>query len=114
MTGSPAGGRIAASALLFLTLLAGAAAVSAADAQKLRPLVHHGEKAPEFVLKDIDGKRVVFRPGHGKAALVVFWALSAITDPTRPRSMARLYLTLWGLFYAEYVFLGLHALLFAA
>lgn len=44
------------------------------------------------------------------AALGVFWAISAGTDPTQPRSMARLYLTLWGLFYAEYVLLSLFAL----
>ena len=47
-------------------------------------------------------------------ALGVFWALSLTTDPTRPRSMARLYLALWGLFYAEYAILSLHALLSAA
>jgi homogentisate phytyltransferase/homogentisate geranylgeranyltransferase len=44
------------------------------------------------------------------AALGVFWAISARTDPTQPLSMARLYLTLWGLFYAEYVFLSIYAL----
>jgi homogentisate phytyltransferase/homogentisate geranylgeranyltransferase len=48
------------------------------------------------------------------AALGVFWTLSAMTDPTQPRSMARLYLALWGLFYAEYVFLSLNALAFAS
>jgi homogentisate phytyltransferase/homogentisate geranylgeranyltransferase len=47
-------------------------------------------------------------------ALGVFWAISATTDPIQPRAMARLYLALWGLFYAEYVFLSLHALAFAA
>jgi len=75
MTTPPAGVRFAASALLSLVFLAGASAVSAEDAQKLRPLVHHGEKAPGFSLKDVDGKRVAFRPGHGKAALVVFWSV---------------------------------------
>jgi homogentisate phytyltransferase/homogentisate geranylgeranyltransferase len=46
------------------------------------------------------------------AALGIFWAFSVRTDPTKPRSMARLYLALWGLFYAEYVFLSLYALVF--
>ena len=75
MTAPPAAGRVIAYALLSLVLLAGAPAVSAADSQKLRSLVHHGEKAPGFSLKDVDGKRVAFRPGHGKAALVVFWSV---------------------------------------
>ena len=48
--------------------------------------------------------------GH-VAALGLFWALSARTDPTSPRSMMRLYLSLWGLFYAEYVFLAAQSLL---
>ena len=46
-------------------------------------------------------------------ALGVFWLLSLVTDPSRPTSMMRLYLTLWALFYAEYVYLSLHALLFS-
>ena len=75
MTGAPAGGRVVAAALLCLAFLADAPAVSAVDAQKLRPLVHHGEKAPGFTLKDVDGKPVTFRPGRGKAALVVFWSV---------------------------------------
>lgn len=45
-------------------------------------------------------------------ALGVFWAFSLFTDPARPASMMRLYLTLWFLFYAEYIFLSLHALVF--
>ncbi len=41
------------------------------------------------------------------ALLAVFWAVSLRTDPAAPRSMARLYLVLWGLFYAEYILLAL-------
>lgn len=48
-------------------------------------------------------------PAH-LAALILFWCVSAATDPAEPRSMMRLYLFLWGLFYAEYFFLALHAL----
>lgn len=51
----------------------------------------------------------VLAVGH-VAALAIFWALSARTDPTDPRSMMRLYLSLWGLFYAEYAFLVARAL----
>jgi homogentisate phytyltransferase/homogentisate geranylgeranyltransferase len=55
------------------------------------------------------------RPGAGTAVLLaarlallaLFWAVSLRTDPTRPASMSRLYLVLWGLFYAEYVLLAL-------
>ena len=70
--------RTAASALLFLFLIflaAGAPGVVAAETQKLRSLVHPGEKAPGFSLKDVDGKPVAFQPGRGKAALVVFWSV---------------------------------------
>jgi thiol-disulfide isomerase/thioredoxin len=45
------------------------------DQQKLRSLLHPGEKAPGFSLKDIDGNTIAFRPGHGKPALVVFWSV---------------------------------------
>lgn len=41
--------------------------------------------------------------------LAAFWVISLRTDPGQPRSMARLYLALWGLFYAEYVLLALGA-----
>jgi len=44
-------------------------------------------------------------------ALALFWALSVRTDPADPRSMMRLYLSLWGLFYAEYVLLAAQALI---
>lgn len=46
-------------------------------------------------------------------ALGIFWAFSARTDPALPRSMARLYRVLWVLFYAEYVLLSGHALIFS-
>ena len=49
-------------------------------------------------------------PAH-LAALGLFLVLSAATNPDEPRSMMRLYLFLWGLFYAEYLFLALHALI---
>jgi len=52
--------------------IAGAIAVAAAEMQKLRTLVHPGEKAPGFSLKDVDGNTVAYRPGHGEPALVVF------------------------------------------
>lgn len=44
-------------------------------------------------------------------ALGLFWMLSARTDPTNSRSMMRLYLSLWGLFYAEYALLAAQAVL---
>jgi len=72
------GDRAAASALLLLSLIflvAGAPGVVAAETQKLRSLVHPGEKAPGFSLKDLDGKDVTLQPGRGKAALVVFWSV---------------------------------------
>ncbi|MEK6696665.1 MAG: TlpA disulfide reductase family protein [Candidatus Deferrimicrobiota bacterium] len=76
MTGpSSRGGRAVASVLLFMFFIAGAPAVAATETQKLRTLVHPGEKAPGFSLKDVDGKGVTFRPGHGKAALIVFWSV---------------------------------------
>jgi len=68
----PRGGQIVASVLLLTLLIAGVSAVSAAEMRKLRTLVHPGEKAPGFSLKDVDGKTVTFRPGGGKAALLVF------------------------------------------
>lgn len=43
------------------------------------------------------------------ALLIIFWAASLRTDPTRQRSMFRLYWLLWGLFYAEYILLALAA-----
>jgi len=62
-------------ALLCLISVAAAPTVAAQETQKLRSLVHLGEKAPGFSLKDVDGKSVAFRPGHGKAALIVFWSV---------------------------------------
>ena len=61
--------------LLFLLLPVLAPAHAMGDQQKLRPLIHPGEKAPGFSLKDIDGNTIAFRPGHGKPALVVFWSV---------------------------------------
>ncbi len=61
--------------LLFLLLHALAPALASGDQQKLRPLLRPGEKAPGFSLRDVDGKAVAFRPGHGKPALVVFWSV---------------------------------------
>ncbi|MCL5885035.1 MAG: TlpA family protein disulfide reductase [Deltaproteobacteria bacterium] len=61
--------------LLFLLLPVLAPAHAMGDQQKLRPLLHTGEKAPGFSLRDVDGKPVAFRPGHGKPALVVFWSV---------------------------------------
>ena len=72
---SSRGGRAVASVLLFMFFIAGGPAVVAAETRKLRALVHPGEKAPGFSLKDVDGKGVTFRPGHGKAALIVFWSV---------------------------------------
>lgn len=69
------GGQIVASVLLLTLLIAGASVVAAAESQKLRTLVHPGEKAPGFSLKDVNGNAVTFRPGRGKAALVVFWSV---------------------------------------
>jgi homogentisate phytyltransferase/homogentisate geranylgeranyltransferase len=40
----------------------------------------------------------------------VFWVISLRTNPAQPASMMRLYLFLWGLFYAEYVFLSLYTI----
>lgn len=65
---------IAALSLAFLVLLPRASA-DGAELQALRPLVHPGEKAPAFTLKDIDGKEVAFKPGTGKPALIAFWSV---------------------------------------
>lgn len=70
-----AGGRAVASALLSVIFIAGVPLAASAESQNLRTLVHHGEKAPYFSLKDLDGKAVTFRPGHGKATLIVFWSV---------------------------------------
>ncbi len=68
--------RSAASALLALLLLAASWPVHAvSEGRKLRTLVQRGEKAPGFSLEDVDGKPVSFRPGRGKASLVVFWSV---------------------------------------
>ena len=72
---SPRGERAVASVLLFMLFIAGESAVAAAEMQKLRTLVHPGEKAPGFSLKDVDGNTVAYRPGHGGPALVVFWSV---------------------------------------
>jgi homogentisate phytyltransferase/homogentisate geranylgeranyltransferase len=40
-------------------------------------------------------------------ALFFFWRASLLVQPANGPSMTRFYLTLWGLFYAEYVFLSL-------
>ena len=63
------------SVLLFILLHVLVPAHAVGDQQKLRPLLHPGEKAPGFSLKDIDGNTIAFRPGHGKPALVVFWSV---------------------------------------
>jgi len=61
--------------LLLLFLYVPGPTHAMGDQQKLRPLLHPGEKAPGFSLRDVDGNAVVFRPGHGKPALVVFWSV---------------------------------------
>lgn len=43
-------------------------------------------------------------------ALFFFWRASLPVQPANGPSMARFYLTLWGLFYAEYIFLSLRQL----
>ena len=65
----------APSVLLCLLLPMLSPAHAMGDPQQLRPLVHPGENAPGFSLKDIDGNTIAFRPGHGKPALVVFWSV---------------------------------------
>lgn len=72
---SPSGVRAAASLLLLTTFIALAPSLAAAEAQKLRTLVTPGESAFGFSLKDVDGKAVTYRPGRGKAALIVFWSV---------------------------------------
>ena len=44
-------------------------------------------------------------------AWALFWTRSRATNPADPRAMTRLYMLLWALFYAEFVFLGLYRLL---
>jgi len=65
------GFRIAA---VFLLLTAAAAAAAAGEATALRKLVQRGEKAPAFVLEDIDGRTVAVDPGGGKPSLIVFFS----------------------------------------
>jgi homogentisate phytyltransferase/homogentisate geranylgeranyltransferase len=45
--------------------------------------------------------------GLHAAAVLSFWMASVRTDPSQPAAMMRLYLYLWGMFYAEYLFLVL-------
>jgi peroxiredoxin len=72
---SPSGGPAVATLLLLATFITGAPSFAAAEAQKLRTLVQPGESVPGFSLKDVDGKAVTYRPGRGKAALIVFWSV---------------------------------------
>lgn len=44
------------------------------EVASLRPLVHPGEKAKAFTLKELDGKPVRYQPGGGKSSIVVFWS----------------------------------------
>jgi homogentisate phytyltransferase/homogentisate geranylgeranyltransferase len=44
------------------------------------------------------------------AMVLIFWMFSLRTNPAQPASMTRLYLFLWALFYAEYVFLSLYTI----
>jgi homogentisate phytyltransferase/homogentisate geranylgeranyltransferase len=41
-------------------------------------------------------------------ALGLFWFLSNRVDPFQQRSIARFYMVLWGLFYAQYLVLSLY------
>lgn len=47
------------------------------------------------------------------SVLILLWGRSLRTDPAEPVSMMHFYLFLWGLFYTEYVILGLNSLLAA-
>ena len=42
------------------------------------------------------------------AALGLFWYASARVDPSRKTSIARFYMFLWGLFYAQYIILSVY------
>lgn len=64
-----------AAVVIFLLLPVVVSTDVLGDQEKLRPLVHPGEKAPGFSLKDIDGNTISYRPGNGKPALVVFWSV---------------------------------------
>jgi thiol-disulfide isomerase/thioredoxin len=67
--------RVAAAVLVSLLLLHPLPARAADGQEALRSLVKTGEKAPAFSLRDVDGNDVSFRPGDGRAALVVFWSV---------------------------------------
>jgi homogentisate phytyltransferase/homogentisate geranylgeranyltransferase len=41
----------------------------------------------------------------------LFWAASLRVEPERPSAMARFYLFLWALFYAEFLVLSVYTLL---
>jgi thiol-disulfide isomerase/thioredoxin len=63
-------------ALLLLASCTPPARAEADPPSPLRSIIRPGEKAPGFVLKDLDGKSVAFRPGSsGKPALIVFWSV---------------------------------------
>jgi thiol-disulfide isomerase/thioredoxin len=64
-----------AAAVLALLLSGALPSRSMAGEGELRPLLSAGEKAPGFSLRDVDGNEVLFRPGDGKPALVVFWSV---------------------------------------
>lgn len=61
---------------VLLILLRGIApgAAHGGEIAGLRSLVHPGEKASAFTLRDLNGKSVSFQPGGGKPALLVFWS----------------------------------------
>lgn len=44
------------------------------------------------------------------AIVALFWTVSRSVDPAGPAAITRFYMFLWSLFYAEYIFLGLSAL----
>jgi homogentisate phytyltransferase/homogentisate geranylgeranyltransferase len=45
------------------------------------------------------------------AILILFWRVSLGVEPAEPKSITRFYMFLWGLFYAEYILLGLGAII---
>lgn len=68
--------RLIGAATYFLLVVACVIPFAYASPQieTLRPLIRPGENAPPFILKDMYGKSVSYRPSGKTPALIVFWS----------------------------------------
>lgn len=73
---SPTFRRLVGAVMLLFLLVACVIRIASASGQieALRPLVRPGENAPAFTLKDIDGKKISYRPSGKTPSLIIFWS----------------------------------------